>query len=229
MTQTSSAFTVSDLHTDSASGLRYRVRLPAPAQASRCVVLLHGVGSNEVHMADVATGIDAQTLVVFAQGPLQLGPQQFAWFRVAFTASGPSIVPEEAESSRKALIALLQSLQPQYQVQPQNTVIAGFSQGGIMSASVGLSAPQLVEGFAILSGRILPELAPYLADKAALQKLRVLVAHGEHDSKLPVMWAQRSEQWLTQLGVPHTLKLYPIDHTISAAMHTDFLAWLSAD
>ena len=228
MTSTSPAYTVSDLHTDASSGLRYRVRLPVPAQIARCVVLLHGVGSNEIHMADVATGVDAQTLVIFAQGPLQLGPQQFAWFRVAFTASGPSIVPEEAQSSRKALIAFVQSLQTQYSVQPEQTVIAGFSQGGIMSASVGLSAPQQVSGFAILSGRILPELAPYIADKDALQKLRVLVAHGEHDSKLPVMWAQRSDQWLTELGVQHTVKLYPIDHTISAAMHTDFLAWLSA-
>jgi phospholipase/carboxylesterase len=177
-------------------------------------------------MADVASGVDADTLVVFARGPLQLGTQQFAWFRVAFTASGPNIVPEEAESSRKALIALLQSLQTRYGVAAQSCVVAGFSQGGIMSASVGLSAPQLVRGFAILSGRILPELAPHIAEKEALKNLRVLVAHGELDSKLPLMWAQRSDQWLTELGVPHTLKLYPIDHTISAAMHADFLQWL---
>jgi phospholipase/carboxylesterase len=187
---------------------------------------LHGVGSNEVNMADLATGVDANTLVVLARGPLQLGSQQFAWFRVAFTASGPSISPEEAESSRKALIALLQSLEAHYAVAPLATVIAGFSQGGIMSSSVGLSAPQLVQGFAILSGRILPELAPHIADKAALKSLRVLVAHGELDSKLPITWAQRSDQWLTELGVPHTLKFYSIDHTISAAMRADFLHWL---
>lgn len=226
MNPSSTPYTLSELQTDSVSGLNYRVRLPAPPQPVRCLVLLHGVGSNEAHMADVAIGVDAQTLVVFARGPLQLGPQQFAWFRVAFTASGPSIVPQEAESSRKTLIALVQSLQAQYALPPQNTVVAGFSQGGIMSASVGLSAPQQLGGFAILSGRILPELAPYIADRAALQNLRALVAHGELDSKLPVTWAHRSAQWLTDLGVPHTLKLYPIDHTISAAMHADFLTWL---
>ncbi len=226
MNQTTPSYTLSDVQTDGPSGLNYRLRLPVPAKPTRCLVLLHGVGSNEVNMADVATGVDANTLIVVARGPLQLGTQQFAWFRVAFTASGPSIVPEEAESSRKALIALMQSLQARYAVAPLATVIAGFSQGGIMSASVGLSAPQLVQGFAILSGRILPELAPHIADKAALQSLRVLVAHGELDSKLPITWAQRSDQWLTELGVPHTLKLYPIDHTISAAMHADFLHWL---
>jgi len=74
------------------------------------------------------------TLVVFVQGPLVLGAGQFAWFRVAFTPQGPSIVPEEAESSRKALI---------------------------------------------------------------------------------------------QLGVAHTLQLYPMDHGISADMQTDFLQWLA--
>jgi len=221
-------FTHGPLQADSASGLSYRLREPAPAKPGKLLVLLHGVGSNEANLLELADGVAPDTLVALVRGPLTMGPQQFAWFQVAFTPSGPQIDAEAAEHSRLALTKLLQQLQRQHGIAPEHSVMAGFSQGGIMSASVGLSAPQQVSGFAILSGRILPELAPYIADKAALQKLRVLVAHGEHDSKLPVMWAQRSDQWLTELGVPHTVKLYPIDHTISAAMHTDFLAWLSA-
>ena len=219
-------FTAGALQHDAATGLSYRVRQSAPSAPTKCLFLLHGVGGNETNLVDFADSVDPQTLVVFVQGPLQLGAQQFAWFRVAFTANGPSIVPEEAESSRIRLIALVQKIQKQHAVSAANTVIAGFSQGGIMSASVALSAPDTVGRFAILSGRILPELAPHIAEKAALQSLTAFIGHGEFDSKLPVIWAQRSDQWLNELGVVHTLKLYPIDHGISADMQSDFLDWL---
>ena len=59
-----------------------------------------------------------------------------------------------------------------------------------------------------------------------LAKLRGFIGHGEYDSKLPVMWAQRSDRLLDELGVAHLMRLYPIDHGISAAMQDDFREWL---
>jgi phospholipase/carboxylesterase len=221
-------YTLGALQMDAASGLSYRVRRPQPEQPTRCLILLHGVGSNETNLLDLATGVDPSTLVVLVRGPLQLGAQQYAWFRVAFTANGPQIVPEEAESSRQALIRLVQALQQRHGVTTTHTVIAGFSQGGIMSASVALSAPESVCGFGLLSGRILPELEPRLASRERLAGLRAFIAHGTHDTKLPVHWAERSDAWLTELGVPHALQLYPVDHGISADMHADFVAWVAS-
>jgi phospholipase/carboxylesterase len=220
--------TLGPLQRDSVSGLQYSIRLGAPAEPVRCLVLLHGVGSNEAHMLALADGVSDDTLVVTVRGPLVLGPGQFAWFRVAFTANGPSIVPEEAEHSRLALIALVQQLQAAHGVAADKTVVAGFSQGGIMSASVGLSAPQAVAGFGLLCGRILPELRPHIASTAQLARLKAFVAHGELDTKLPVDWAHKSHAVLDELGVPHALQLYPVDHTISAPMHADFLHWLAS-
>jgi phospholipase/carboxylesterase len=105
-------------------------------------------------------------------------------------------------------------------------VIAGFSQGGILSASVALTMPEIVAGFGLLSGRILPELAPYIADKTRLAQLSAFVAHGDSDATLPVVWAQRSDQWLKDLGVHNSSHRYPIGHGISAAMQADFLNWV---
>jgi phospholipase/carboxylesterase len=220
--------TLGPLQQDSVSGLQYSIRLSAPAKPARCLVLLHGVGSNEANMLALANGVSDDTLVVTVRGPLVLGPGQFAWFRVAFTASGPRIVPEEAEHSRLALIALVQQLQAAHGIAANKTVVAGFSQGGIMSASVALSAPQVVEGFGLLSGRILPELRPHISSKVQLANLQAFVAHGELDSKLPVDWAHKSHELLDELGVKHALQLYPVDHTISAQMHADFLHWLAS-
>jgi phospholipase/carboxylesterase len=108
-----------------------------------------------------------------------------------------------------------------------DTVIAGFSQGGILSASVALSAPELVQGFGLLSGRILPELKPHIADPLQRAHLQAFIGHGELDTTLPVSWAQRSDQWLSELGVAHLTRLYPVGHGISPAMKTDFLRWLA--
>lgn len=206
---------------------QFQLRVPVPTQATKCLILLHGVGGNELNLVNFAQGIDPDTLVVFPRGPLSLGANQFAWFRVAFTANGPSIVEAEAEDCRRRLIHFIEQVQLAYGIQPENTVIAGFSQGGIMSASVGLSAPECVKGFAILSGRILPELQPHLASPERLAHLRAFVGHGDYDRTLPVVWAQRADQWLADLGVAHVTRYYPIGHEISPAVHADFLEWLA--
>jgi phospholipase/carboxylesterase len=52
------------------------------------------------------------------------------------------------------------------------------------------------------------------------------VAHGDLDTTLPVVWAQRSDQWLKELGVQTSSHRYPIGHSISAAMQVDFLNWV---
>ena len=221
-------YSLSELQTDAATGLSYRQRLPAPAKPTQLLVLLHGVGGNETNLLDLATGVNPDTLVVLVRGPMQMGPAQFAFFSVNFTSTGPRINPEQAEHSRSLLIALLQQLQQQHGIAPRQTVIAGFSQGGIMSASVGLSSPESVRGFGLLSGRILPELEPVLASKERLSTLTAFLSHGEQDGVLPVHWAQRSDALLTQLGVSHSLKLYAMDHGISAGMQKDFVEWLAA-
>ena len=208
--------------------LEFISRQPQPETPKALVVLLHGVGGSETNLVNLAAGVDSDTLVVMPRGPISLGAGQYGWFRVNFTDAGPVIVEAEAEQSRQTLLRFVAQLQSVHDIAPQKTVIAGFSQGGILSASVALSAPDLVAGFGVLSGRILPELEPYIADRAQLKDLRAFIGHGEYDSKLPVMWAQRSDQLLNDLGVDHLTRLYPIDHGISANMQADFLSWLSS-
>ena len=117
--------TVGPLQQGSAFDFAFRLRQPKPSKPRACVVLLHGVGGSETNLADLAAAMDPDTLVVLPLGPLQLAPGQFSWFRVNFTASGPSIVAAEAEQSRQALIRFMAQLQSAYGIAPQKTVIAG--------------------------------------------------------------------------------------------------------
>lgn len=214
------------LQTDPGSGLSYRLRLPQPVQPKALVVLLHGVGGQETDLADLAAGVDPETLVVLVRGGLTLGPEQFGWFRVAFTTEGPKPALGEAEASRHALIRLVDHLQSLHGMEARRTILAGFSQGGIMSASVALCAPERVGGFAILSGRILPELEPRIASREWLAHLRAFIGHGEQDQTLPPAWARRADRWLDDLGIPHVTRLYPAGHTLNPQMRADVLAWI---
>ena len=206
---------------DPVSRLKYRVRRASGDAPVARLLLLHGVGSNETNLVPLASRIDPAIEVLLVQGPVALGPQQFAWFPVQFGAEGPVIDAEQADRSRVALIQLLRGFVE------VPAVIAGFSQGGIMSASVGLTSPAEVAGFAVLSGRILPEIAAHIAPRADLAHLSAFIGHGRLDDKLPVAWAERADAWLTSLGVPHRTAYYPIGHGLSADMADDFTRWLA--
>ncbi|RBJ66873.1 phospholipase, partial [Pseudomonas sp. MWU12-2534b] len=151
--------------------------------------------------------------IAFLRGPLAFGPGQHAWFPVRFGPSGPEIDAARANASRIKLIALLRAFHAGGDAgAPLPTVIAGFSQGGIMSASVGLPSPQDVNAFAVLCGRILPEIDPLIAPHDALRPLHALIVHGPSDDKLPVAWADTADAKLTALGVAHDTRLYAAGH-----------------
>ena len=205
--------------------LAFRLLEPAPEQPRRLLLLLHGVGGQETDLAKIGERVDGDTLVVLPRAPRSVGGGMFGWFRVDFTDDGPQIVPEEADESRNKLLEFIGQLQARHDVTADHTVVAGFSQGGILSASAALSAPRAVAGFALLCGRILPEIEPALGPSDALTALHALVVHGRQDDKLPVAWAERADAWLRDLGVPHVLRLHDAGHELTTAMQQDFLAW----
>lgn len=207
------------------ASLPYRMSGPGTG-ATRLLVLAHGVGGNESHLVPLAAQVAADAQVVLVRAPLELGPHQYAWFPVTFGPDGPRPDLDAAEASRRALAGFIGEMQERLDVPASRTVVAGFSQGGIMSASVGLTLPARVAGFAILCGRILPELRPRLAPAHALARVQAFIGHGRADAKLPVQWAHRADAWLSELGVAHETRLYPAAHEVTPAMADDFLLWL---
>jgi phospholipase/carboxylesterase len=210
-----------------ASPLVHRVRAgQGNADVAPALVLLHGVGSNEADLIGLAEWLDPRLTVVLARGPLTFGPGQYGWFPVQFGPNGPVIDAELAERSRRLLTDFLAALPAAYGVDADKIVIAGFSQGGIMSAGVALTESDLVAGFGLLSGRILPEIEPLLAAPEQLAGLRAFVSHGVYDNVLPVALGRRSQRLLGEWGVPLEYHEYPAGHEISREMFDDFSRWL---
>lgn len=211
------------------TGLTYRVRPGAAGQGNApCLVLLHGVGANEAGFIELARQLDPRLTVVLARGPLTLSQSQFAWFQVNFTANGPAINPVQAEQARTLLIDFVGQLRPLLGVDPKRIWIAGFSQGGIMSASVALTAPERVAGFGILSGRILPEVLPLVQANPRLATLPAFVSHGVQDAVLGIHFAHHAKTVLDGLGLPLAYHEYQGGHNLNGAMIGDFSQWLGA-
>jgi len=214
---------MSSPHTD--GSLTFRIAGAMPVRPRRLLLLSHGVGGNETNLGALAECAADDALVVLPRAPLGMGIGQYAWFPVSFDAQGPRPDLVAAERSRQRLAAFIVELQDRYDIPPCRTVIAGFSQGGIMSASIGLTRPDLVRGFGVLAGRILPEIQPLLADRSALARIEAFIGHGRDDTKLIVDWARRADAWLSELGIPHETHLYPGDHGVPPSMRNDFFAW----
>jgi len=215
--------------TEPVSGLAYRIR-PAQAQAQAgkapCLVLLHGVGANEAGFIELARQMDPRLVVILARGPLTLAPGRHAWFQVRFTPSGPAIEAAQAERARTTLIDFIGQLPARHEVDPARIWVAGFSQGGIMSAGVALTSPGSVAGFGVLSGRILPEIQPLLAPAPLLGKLHAFVSHGRGDQTLGIHFAHQSRALLGKLGVPLAYHEYEAGHALDHAMVRDLRQWL---
>lgn len=205
--------------------LAYRYR-PAAGKPVGLVMLMHGVGSNEDSLLGLASFIPENISVVSIRSPLIMGPGAYSAFPVSFSEDGPKIDAAAAEASRQKLLRFIPELQQRYSAAAGQTLIAGFSQGGIMSASLALSAPRCIRGFAILSGRILPEIKPLIAPTEDLKRLSALVIHGENDDRLPFFWAKKSVGLLQEHGIPFDLRQYTIGHEITSQVATDFADWV---
>jgi phospholipase/carboxylesterase len=209
------------------TGLAYRLR-PAQVETANapCLLLLHGVGANESGFIELARQMDPRLVVILLRGPLVLAPGRFAWFQVSFTPSGPAINATQAEDSRVRLLDFIDRLPANHDVDPERIWIAGFSQGGIMSASVALTGPERVAGFGVLSGRILPEVLPQVRQVPALGEVQAFVSHGVHDQTLGIHFAHHARQVLTGLGVPLSYTEYAAGHALDGDMIGGFQGWL---
>lgn len=207
--------------------LAYRLRQPTPATPQGIVFLLHGVEGSETDLSGVAQALPPDFLVVSPRGPLTLAEGRYAWYVVRFTPE-PVLDFPQAEASRNLLSTFVAEIQTTYGLDAGRTAIAGFSQGGIMSAGMALIHPTQIGACGILCGRVLEQWKDRFAAPDALTRLGAFVGHGTADAVLPVTWADRTDALLTRLGVDHEVHRYPdLGHGVTPEMARDFTRWLT--
>ncbi|MFV5700861.1 alpha/beta hydrolase [Flavobacterium sp. XS2P12] len=210
--------------------LHYLVRQPKTKTTNPpLLLLLHGVGGNERNLFSFANDLPDKFLVVSARGPLTLGPQSFAWFQVNFTSGHPQINEQQAEAARVTILNFIESLKNELDFDDKQVYLMGFSQGGIMSYSVALTEPEKIKGIAVMSGRLLPEVKPLIADEKRLDKLKVFVSHGKQDAVLQFPYATDALAYLQTKGMNPEFHQYDEGHTVNKQMFDDVNFWLKTN
>jgi phospholipase/carboxylesterase len=132
----------------------------------------------------------------------------FAWFDIA-----GDIVPG-VQRSRALLFELLDTLRAKGWPTEQ-TIIGGFSQGGLMAIEVGLRYPHKVAGVMSISGmvcepdKLLQELSPVAREQ------RLFATHGTLDPILPFAVTKRQIRHLKNAGINLAWHEFEKEHTIA--------------
>jgi phospholipase/carboxylesterase len=195
------------------SSLAYLERVPE-TDAEGLLVLHHGRGSDEADLVGLADVFDPgrRLYVVTPRGPLTLpGWPGYHWYVVP-RVGYPD--PDTFQAAFDALAAFHDALWQRTGIEPERTVLGGFSMGSVMSYAMGLSAdrPQPA-GLLIFSGFI-PTVEGWEPDLAR-NEMPVFIAHGRRDPVMDVGFARSARDLLENAG-------FPVEyHESDAAHHID--------
>jgi phospholipase/carboxylesterase len=174
--------------------------------ADRLLIMLHGWGANAEDLAPLASTLNLSNYqYLFPNAPFP--HPQVPWGRAWYALDSNNY--QGLNESRQLLRDWLQSLPKKTGIELENTVLAGFSQGGAMTLDVGLQLP--LAGLCSLSGYLHSHPAPNLAEYPLLA-----IIHGKQDPIVPLKAAQMARDELMAAGVKLQYNELGMGHEINA-------------
>ena len=187
------------------------------------VIVLHGRGADANDLADVAPAIDAGYRFVFPNAPKPFEPYRgmtmgWTWF------DGWPPTPATIADSRAKITTFLDQILERYPTPDGKLILAGFSQGGLMSLDIGFRTEHELAGIVVMSGALYEDGAPDLKTHGARP---VLIVHGEADEVIPVNAARRARRVLEEHGIATEYHEFAMGHWVtpdSIAVVAEFIA-----
>lgn len=205
------------------SSLYYRVaqfdtHQPKPAPT---IIFLHGRGSDENDLLDLASNLDSRFLTISVRAPFQFPYGGFTWFSMD-EMGNPDI--EQMIESRRLLVKFLEEIQTAQPVDPHNIFLFGFSMGAMIALDLALQSLYQFKGVVAHSGLVLQnEQLSYSFNQ--LHTTSFFIAHGTYDQIVPIELARNSYE-LLRANARVQFHEYPIQHTISDESLHDISLWL---
>lgn len=202
----------------------------APKQA---VVLLHGYGSDGNDLIGLAPhwqGTLPEALFVAPNGPASCDgfAAGYQWFEIDFAGDKLASRQTGVIQARPILSQFLNDMWAQTGILPENTILAGFSQGAMMALHVGLSFDTPLMGIIAFSGAFLP---PEHFDAADHPRTPVCLVHGALDDVVAPELSAEADTQLRQAGYEVHYHVSPgTPHSIAPdglAFATAFIADIS--
>lgn len=184
------------------------------------LVMLHGYSSNEADLFSFASLIPDDYHVVSLQAPLSLDVG-YAWFPIYFEENMERWTsPVEAQQAIDYVTSFLTYYTEKNNVDSDNITLLGFSQGAMLSYSVGISNNN-VSAIAALSGYLDPRVVLFVNAKK-----EIYISHGKQDMVVPYEWAEQSLKLLDRNGYQPTFMSYQQGHEVNRENLNSLIEWL---
>lgn len=175
--------------------------------ATQAVILLHGYGADGSDLISLGQHWgqllpEAMFIAPNAPEPCAGSPFGFQWFPLSVDRIAGRI--EGAKNAAPILKEFLTDLWAQTGITPAGTILAGFSQGAMMSLHVGTSLEQELAGIIAFSGAFVP--ADGFAE-SRFAKPPVTLIHGELDQVVDPDLSRQAATELSASGVEVSLHI----------------------
>lgn len=205
-------------------GLQHLVRAPA-GDSEGMLVLFHGRGTDEHDLYPLLDFLDPERrlLGVTPRGPLRLPPGGAHWYAVR-ELGYPD--PETFTGTFERASGWLDALADESGIDPERTVLGGFSQGAVMAHSLGLGRDRpRPAGIVALSGFV-PTVSGFELDlERPLPP--VAIGHGALDPVIGVEWGRRARDLLTDAGADVLYRESPrLGHAIDPELLRELRPWI---
>jgi thioredoxin 1 len=193
------------------------------SESNRLALLIHGYGADERDLGGLLSYLDPQgaLAVVLPRGNFPVpGSAGYAWYGMF---EGDSAEGSYAEALAE-LDDLLTEQAEALQLPREESIVAGFSQGGGLALGLALQRSERPRPKAALA--MSPALDTAAFDLDAENAPPVLVQHGTNDPLIPVKRARELARQLRALGVPTVYREYPMEHQVALESLRDASEWL---
>jgi phospholipase/carboxylesterase len=182
------------------------------------VLMLHGRGADMHDLADLAPMLTDKGSVrfVFANAPRPFEAYPGMTFGWTWFDGWPPEQPSVA-ASREVLLKFIGEITQRYKT--SKLILAGFSQGAMMSLDVGLRSD--AAGIIAMSGGL------YEPDLPELKSRPIFIAHGTLDDVVPVSYARRARLVLEEHGFDVDYHEYPMGHQVAMEEMEDVRAFIA--
>ena len=198
--------------------------------ASHAVIWLHGLGADGQDMASLLPDLKLDDLPfkwIFPHAPVRpitinQGLPMRGWYDIVTLDRDKFIDDEPGIHTSVTLIHEIMDAQVKQGINPDNIVLAGFSQGGAIALHAALQYQQSIANVLALS-TYLP-MAKALASQTK-NAVNVLMMHGTMDEIIPIDAAQRSKDELVKLNCQVDWRQYPMAHTLCMEQINHIARW----
>ena len=183
-----------------------------PRQA---IILCHGYGGDGKDISALAINWqrflpEAIFLCPNAPETCAVNPQGYQWFDL--TSEKNEIILEKSLVAEEKLNIFLDQVFDNFQLEPTNLALVGFSQGCMMSIQVGLKKKEQINCLVGYSGKIINQ--QHLSDNIN-SKPKIFLMHGAKDTIVSPTHLLEAKEYLNNQGIKIKTKLFKnCEHSI---------------